>query len=114
MPARLEEVLARRLREVAEAQGIALSHVADRAAVARSYFWRLLDAESSATLDVIQRLADAVGVAPLELLVDVAPEVGDPKSPIATRARSTSRTVAEPARHERAKSRTKVRRKPLR
>ena len=69
MPARLEEVLARRLRELAEAKGIALSHIADRAAVARSYLWRILDAESSATLDVIQRLADAIGVAPLDLLV---------------------------------------------
>jgi transcriptional regulator with XRE-family HTH domain len=65
---RLEKVLARRLREVAAQKGIALSHVADRAGVARSYFWRLLDGSSSATLAAVQRIAEALDVEPLALL----------------------------------------------
>lgn len=62
-------MLARRLRELAEEREIALSHLADRSGVARSYLWRLLNADSSATLDVVQRLADVLEVPPLDLLV---------------------------------------------
>jgi transcriptional regulator with XRE-family HTH domain len=65
---RLEKVLARRLREVAKQKGVALSHVADRADLARSYFWLLLNGKSSATLDAVQRIAEALDVEPLRLL----------------------------------------------
>lgn len=68
MKSRLEQVLARRIREVAKAKGLALSHLADRAGIARSYLWLLLDGESSATLETIQRLADVLDVEALELL----------------------------------------------
>jgi transcriptional regulator with XRE-family HTH domain len=66
--ARLEEVLARRLREVAERKGVALTHLADRAGIARSYLWRLLDGDSSATLTTVQRLASVLGVDAVSLL----------------------------------------------
>ncbi len=69
-PKRLEAVLAKRLRELAEFHEIPLSHLADRAGIARSYLWRLLDAESSATLDLIQRLAAVLDEEPLDLLTD--------------------------------------------
>ncbi|MBX3233610.1 MAG: helix-turn-helix transcriptional regulator [Labilithrix sp.] len=68
MASRLEDALAARLRELARAKKIPLSHVADRAGIARSYLWSLLKKTSSATLAVIQRIADALGVEPLELL----------------------------------------------
>jgi transcriptional regulator with XRE-family HTH domain len=71
---RLETLLARRLREIAKSKGIALSHIADRAGLARSYMWRLLDESSSATLDAVQRLADALEVEPLSLLASAGVE----------------------------------------
>lgn len=63
-------MLAERLREVAEEREIPLSHVADRAGIARSYLWRLLAAESSATLDALQRLATVLEVTPLALVTE--------------------------------------------
>lgn len=45
-----------------------LSHVADRAGIARSHVWALLRAERSATLAMVQRLADVLKVDPLALL----------------------------------------------
>jgi transcriptional regulator with XRE-family HTH domain len=69
---RLEQVLARRLREVAKQKGVALSHLADRSGLARSYMWKLLDGSSSATLAAVQRIAEALDVEPLLLLTPVA------------------------------------------
>lgn len=65
---RLEHVLAKRLRAIAREKGIAISHVADRCGLAHSYFWQLLKEEASPTLAVVQRLAAALEVDPLELL----------------------------------------------
>jgi transcriptional regulator with XRE-family HTH domain len=66
----LNEVLAKRLRQLAEEKGLPLSHVADRAGMAHSFFWKLLAAESSATLTSVERLAEVLGVDPLELLTE--------------------------------------------
>lgn len=64
----LRSVLARRLREVADERGAALTHVADRAGIGRSHLWRLLNGEAAATLDVVDKLAAALDVASIELL----------------------------------------------
>jgi transcriptional regulator with XRE-family HTH domain len=61
-------MLAQRLRDIAGEKQIPLSHVADRCGLARSYLWRLLAAKSSATLSVVERLAEVLGVEPIELL----------------------------------------------
>lgn len=45
-----------------------LSHVADHAGIARSHIWALLRAERSATLAMVQRLAEVLAVEPLALL----------------------------------------------
>lgn len=45
-----------------------MSHVADRAGIARSHLWAILNAERSATLTLVQRLAEVLEVDPLELL----------------------------------------------
>jgi transcriptional regulator with XRE-family HTH domain len=66
--ATLEKTLALRVRAVAAARGVALSHVADRAGISRSHLWAVLKCERSATLGMVQRLAEAIGVAPIELL----------------------------------------------
>lgn len=67
---RLEIVLAKRLRERAAFHGITLSHVADRAGIARSYFWLLLDAKASATLKMVQRIAAVLHEDPRDLLME--------------------------------------------
>ncbi len=69
MARRLEDVLAQRVRELASQKTLPISHVADRCGLAHSYFWRILTAKASATLGVVQRLADALEVDPIELLV---------------------------------------------
>ena len=64
--ASLRSVLARRLRAVADERGVALTHVADRAGIGRSHMWRLLNGEAAATLDVVDKLATALGVPAIE------------------------------------------------
>ena len=66
-------MLAARLRELAHERGIPISHVADRCGMAHSYFWQLLSGKASASLAVVQRLADALGVDPLVLLTPAEP-----------------------------------------
>jgi transcriptional regulator with XRE-family HTH domain len=53
---------------VAAARDLAIVHIADRAGVARSHLFAVLKCERSATLSMVQRLADAMEVAPAELL----------------------------------------------
>lgn len=64
----LRRVLARRLREVAAERDVALTHVADRAGIARSHMWRLLNGEAAATLDAVDKIAAALDVASIDLL----------------------------------------------
>lgn len=77
----LERVFARRLREVAEQQGLALSHLADRAGLARSHLWQIVRARANPTFQVVERLADALEVDPRSLLQ------GEPDRQRATRPR---------------------------
>lgn len=64
----LERVLAERIRELAQAKGLPLSHVADRAGIARSHLWALLSCERSATLAMVQKIAEVLEVPALTLL----------------------------------------------
>jgi len=82
---RLERVLARRIRELAASREMPMSHVADRAGIARSHMWALLNAERSATLALVQRVADVLEVDPLELLSGEPVRVA--RRPRRTRAR---------------------------
>jgi transcriptional regulator with XRE-family HTH domain len=66
--ATLERVLARRIRAVAAERGLPLSHLADRAGMARSHLWALTSETRSATLGMVQRLAAVLEVEPLDLL----------------------------------------------
>jgi transcriptional regulator with XRE-family HTH domain len=108
---RLESVLARRLREVAKEKRVPLSHVADRAGVARSYFWLLLDGSNSATLAIVQRIAEALDVEPLALLGKErddarqrdAPEHRQRDRPPVERAAAEAREVRPPKRGRKQK-----------
>ena len=70
---RLERTLASRIRLVAEARGIHLTHLADRSGLARSHLWRLLDAEHTTTLEVVAKLASVLDVDELVLLDEGRP-----------------------------------------
>jgi DNA-binding phage protein len=66
---RLERILARRVREVADAKGMPASHLADRAGVSRSLLWEVFSLTASVSLETVQKLAEALDLEdPLELL----------------------------------------------
>jgi transcriptional regulator with XRE-family HTH domain len=64
----LHRRVARHIRERAQGKNIPLSHLADRAAVARSHFWEVLAGRKSPTLAWIGRIATALEVDAAELL----------------------------------------------
>jgi transcriptional regulator with XRE-family HTH domain len=51
-----------RIREVAEERGIPLTHLPDRAGVARSHFWDVLAGRKSPTLVWLAKIAAALDV----------------------------------------------------
>lgn len=65
---RLERILIRQIRLVADAKGVPMSHLADRAAISRSSLWEVTNGRASPTLDWVQRIAEALEVDPLDLL----------------------------------------------
>ena len=60
--------MVRRIREVAADKKVPLSHLPDRAAVARSHFWNVLAGKKSPTLKWLGRIAGALDVDAGELL----------------------------------------------
>lgn len=95
----LERTLALRLREVARKKGRPLYVVAELAGFSRPAFWAILNQASSPTLNTVQRLAEALGVGPLELLE------GEP-APVAVRKPRRSAKAKRPAKAVRDRSRS--------
>jgi DNA-binding phage protein len=60
--------LARGIRRHAKTQQIALTHLADRAPVARSQLFRVLDCESSPTIEWLEKIAAVLKVEVRDLL----------------------------------------------
>lgn len=58
----LHQRAARRIREIAAEKHIPLTHLPDRAGVARSHFWDVLAGRKSPTLTWIGRIATALDV----------------------------------------------------
>lgn len=67
-PQDLRETLARNVRAHAEGKGIALNELAKEAGISRGTMHYLATSQTSTGLDVIAKIADALGVAPSELL----------------------------------------------
>ena len=61
-------MLAQRIREIAAEKGVPLSHIPDRAGVARSHFYTVLGERGAATVDWIEQIAAALGCEPSDLL----------------------------------------------
>ena len=67
-PEALRAVVAANIRRLAEARGLTVPVLADLAGLSRGAFYRVLNAEASATTDTLAKVADALGVEPRELL----------------------------------------------
>lgn len=69
-PEQLHQRVIDRIRELAEARAVAISHLPDRAGVARSHFWDVLGGRKSPTLAWLLRIAVALEVEVAELLAE--------------------------------------------
>jgi transcriptional regulator with XRE-family HTH domain len=89
----LDEAHARlvlRINELVKRRGMTLSHLPDRAAIARSYFWKIMDGSTSPTLGRLCRIAEALEVDVAELLRPVLrpAAVTESERPVRARRRS--------------------------
>lgn len=57
-----------RIRLVADAKGMPMSHVSARAGISRRSMWVVMNGRASPTLDRVQSVAEVLDVEPLELL----------------------------------------------
>lgn len=64
----LREVVARNLRRLRNAHGLSQEELADRADVNRNYVGMLEREEHAATIDMLEKLAEVIGVDPIEFL----------------------------------------------
>ena len=64
----LREVVARNLRRLRNAHGLSQEELADRADVNRNYVGMLEREEHAATVDMLEKLAEVLGVDPIEFL----------------------------------------------
>ena len=67
----LRTTLARNLRRLRSAAGLSQEELSDRAGIDRTYVSALERERYAATIDMIERLAVALNVAPLDLLADL-------------------------------------------
>lgn len=67
---RLRGVLARNLRRLRRGKGLSQEELAGHAGLNRNYVGMIEREENSATVDVIERLADVLGVRAADLLLD--------------------------------------------
>ncbi len=65
---KLREVVAKNLRRLRNAQGLSQEELADRADVNRNYVGMLEREEHAATIDMLEKLADVLGIDPIEFL----------------------------------------------
>jgi transcriptional regulator with XRE-family HTH domain len=61
---KLRGVVARNLRDLRKAKGLSQEELADRANVDRNYVGMVERSENSVSVDVLEKLADALEVAP--------------------------------------------------
>jgi transcriptional regulator with XRE-family HTH domain len=64
----LRATLARNLRQLRQARGLSQEEIAARADITANYVSCLEREEYAASIDVVERLADALDVEPIELL----------------------------------------------
>jgi transcriptional regulator with XRE-family HTH domain len=62
----LREIVARNLRRLRQAKGLAQEELADRADINRNYVGMLERQEHAATIDMLEKLASVLDVDPIE------------------------------------------------
>jgi transcriptional regulator with XRE-family HTH domain len=65
---RLRKLVAKNLRRLRQAKGLSQEELADLAGINRNYVGMLEREEHAATVDVLEKLAEVLGVDPVELL----------------------------------------------
>lgn len=70
---RVREVLALNLKALRQIQNLSQEDLAELAGIDRTYVSSLERSQYSATIDVLERLAMALGVKPAELLTEPTP-----------------------------------------
>lgn len=66
---KLREVVARNLRRARHAKGLSQEELAHRAGINRNYIGMLEREEHSATVDMLEKLADALEIDPIDLFL---------------------------------------------
>jgi transcriptional regulator with XRE-family HTH domain len=64
----LSQIVARNIRLIRHANGLSQEELASRAGINRNYVGMIERCENSPTIEVIERLADALNVDPMQLL----------------------------------------------
>ena len=64
---KLREVVGKNLRRLRHAKGLSQEELADRAGINRNYVGMLEREEHAATIDMLEKLADVLGVDAVEL-----------------------------------------------
>ena len=75
----LREIVARNLRLLRRSKGLSQEELADRAGINRNYVGMLEREENSATVDMLEKLADVLNVDPIEFFKRPSRETKDPK-----------------------------------
>ena len=66
--------MAERIRILAAAQGIVLSHLPDRCGVGAGHFWRVMGGTASPTVAWLERVAETLGVTVADLVAPLEPD----------------------------------------
>jgi transcriptional regulator with XRE-family HTH domain len=75
----LREIVARNLRRLRRSKGLSQEELADRAGINRNYVGMLEREENSATVDMLEKLADVLNVDPIEFFKRPLRETKDTK-----------------------------------
>jgi transcriptional regulator with XRE-family HTH domain len=75
----LREIVARNLRRLRRSKGLSQEELADRAGINRNYVGMLEREENSATVDMLEKLADVLNVDPIEFFKRPLHETKDAK-----------------------------------
>jgi transcriptional regulator with XRE-family HTH domain len=73
----LREIVARNLRRLRRSKGLSQEELADRAGINRNYVGMLEREENSATVDMLEKLADVLNVDPIEFFKRPSRETKD-------------------------------------
>jgi transcriptional regulator with XRE-family HTH domain len=66
----LRQTVAKNLRRLRQAKSLSQEELADRAEIDRNYVGKLERAENAASVDILEKLAEALGAKPIEFFIE--------------------------------------------